>query len=58
MEREGLIMGQNKELICESCSTTENTKYRNEYGGILCWTCHFNLVGEMVFLEIDEDYND
>ena len=50
-------MGENKELICESCSTTEATKYRNEYGGILCETCHFNLVGEMVFLEIDEDYN-
>ena len=39
-------MGENKELICESCSTTENTKYCNEYGGILCCTCHFNLVGE------------
>ena len=50
-------MAKNKELICESCSTTENTEYRNEFGGILCSNCNLNLVAEMVFLEIDEDYN-
>lgn len=47
-----------EKLICASCNTTETTEYRNEFGKILCTNCNLNLVAEMVFLEIDEDYND